>query len=414
MKTLTQNPAPVSAETQEFKHRVQQQTDEIMRQFVKVLPSNYVSKVTGPFYMLQFQAAAEQLATFQVTAQEVFKDTRYEFTRTEFLWEVLGALVFPDATTIPTVPEGDQHYRDFLRRMVVLLLQGATPATVLEGAELLSAEAFTLMERFLEAQVPGSAFTIRDQFFFDLEREGLPPDALQMRENVRLILEALKPAHTLYGYTHLLREAFGPLFVDTPAVSLTTYHYDDFRRFFAGVAGVSGTTGVSTARTLFSDAARTFDAVQVGGLLHILSGPNTGSYRVTEVLRIPMVDAVARPYITAPSELSGTAVVLAGGIVSDPAQDFGSVVEGEQLTFQSGPNIGAAYRMETLLGLQGGPVGVATGPATQVRMAASMLRLETRMPVVGATGMSYRVDGDRLGMSTSLIRTEDVSLQFRR
>jgi hypothetical protein len=47
-------------------------------------------------------------------------------------------------------------------------------------------------------------------------------------------------------------------------------------------------------------------------------------------------------------------------------------------------------------------------------MAASMLRLETRMPVVGATGMSYRVDGDRLGMSTSLIRTEDVSLQFRR
>lgn len=417
--TVTQNPAPFPESGQDYLDKVRQQTTAILAQFIKVLPSNYVSRTTGPFYTLQFQAAAEQLAAFQVTAQEVFKDSDYDYTRPEFLWEVLGTLVFPGATKQGGVPsvDGDKTYRDFLKRMVLLLLQGATPSAMAEGAGLLTSADVLLLERFLEAREPGSAFSIDDQFFFDLliEESGgtaFPSEPFVLQENVRIILKALKPAHVLYGYSHLFREAFGPLFSDDYSWELSSYYYDDFRKFCYGAKAITGTAGVTlSGRMLFSDATRSFESVQVGGLLTVSSGVNAGSYRVTEVLTFPLTtDTTARAYITSPTGLTGTATVNLG-VVSDSSQDFGAAVEGEVLTFATGPNAGS-YRLQTLLGTSGGEVGVAIGPATQVRVSSSMLRLETRMPAA-AVGQSYTVGVDRLGVRVpKTILGEDVSEQF--
>lgn len=413
-KSLSQNPAPFPERGQDFISKVRDQTDLILAQFIKVLPSNYVSQVTGPFYTTQFQAAAEQLATFQVTAQEVFKDSDYSFTRPEFLWEVLGTMVFPGSQNVPEV-NGDQTYRDFLKKMVLLLLQGATPGSVLGGAVLLTEADVLLLERFLEARTPGSAFTIDDQFFFDLLVDNgntFPPEPFTLQANTRLILEALKPAHTLYTYSFLFTEVFGPLFDDSVSWELSNYYYDDFRKFWAGVKEITGTEGVVlSGRTLFSDATRSFSSVQVGGLLRIPTGPNAGAYRVTEVLSFPaMNDSTARAYLTSPTGLSGT-LTIASGIATDATQDFGACVEGEILTISAGPNVGT-YRIQTLLGLNGGPVGEATGPATQIRVSPSILRLETRIPVAG-TGQTYAVDVDRLGVKVpKVILEEDASEQF--
>ena len=417
--TVAQNPAPFPDTGQDYLDKVRAQTTAILAQFIKVLPSNYVSRVSGPFYTLQFQAAAEQLAAFQVTAQEVFKDSGYEYTRPEFLWEVLGTLVFPGAPQqggVPTV-DGDKAYRDFLKKMVLLLLQGATPSAVAEGAGLLTAADVTLLERFLEARDPGSAFTIDDQFFFDLlvEEAGgtaFPSEPFILQENIRTILKALKPAHTLYGFAYLFREAFGPLFSDTYSWELSSYYYDDFRKFCYGAKEITGTAGVTlSGRTLFSDATRSFDSVQVGGLLTITSGANAGAYRVSEVLTFPLTtDTTARAYTTSPSGLSGTATVNLG-VVTDTSQNFGNAAEGEVLTFTTGPNAGS-YRLQTLLGSNGGPVGTVAGPATQVRVAPSMLRIETRMPSAVA-GQSYTVGVDRLGVRVpKSILGEDASEQF--
>ena len=417
--TLTQNPAPFPETGQDYADKVRKQTTAILAQFIKVLPSNYVSRTTGPFYTLQFQAAAEQLATFQITAQEIFKDSDYDYTRPEFLWEVLGTLVFPGATNQGGTPtlDGDTTYRTFLKKMVLLLLQGATPSSMKEGAELLTAAEVTLLERFLEARQPGSAFTIDDQFFFDLfvEEGGgttFPPSPFVLQENIKIVLKALKPAHVLYGYSHLFRDAFGPLFSDTYSWELSSYYYDDFRKFCYGAKAITGTAGVTlSGRTLFSDATRSFDSVQVGGLLTVTSGTNAGAYRVTEVLSFPLTtDTTARAYTTSPTGLAGTATVNLG-VVTDTSQDFGAAVEGEVLTFSAGPNVGS-YRLQTLLGTNGGSVGVASGPATQVRVSPSMLRLETRMPAA-ASGQSYTVGVDRLGVRVpKTILGEDASEQF--
>lgn len=420
--SLEQNPAPFPETGQEHLDKMRTLIDEIMAEFMRVLPSNYVSQVTGPFYTLQFQAAAERLAEFQLTAQEVFKDSGYDYTRPEFLWEILGTLIFPEAPSQNSAPTmgGDVSYRTFLIRMVSLLLQGATPEAIEEGAGLLAGgSTVTIVEKFLGAQAGGSAWTIDDQFTFEVNVEtdggtAFPTvDPFVLEENVRLILQALRPSHTVYNYRYLFRETFGTLFTDNMTWQMSSHYYDDIRRYWQGTRRIEGTSGaVLTDRRLFSDPSRSFASVAVGGYLRILSGLNAGAYRISEVIAFPVTsDSVPRAYTTSPTGLTGSVVSSGGSILTDTSQDFGSAVEGEVLTIAAGPNAGT-YRLDTLLGSNGGPVGQATGPATSVRTAPSILRLETRVPYT-LTGLSYEVDVDRLGVREGItVSAEDVSSQF--
>lgn len=421
--SITQNPAPVPESGQEYQTDRQNLVNAIMRTFMSVLPSNYVSQVNGPWYTLQFQAIAEQLAAFQITAQEIYKDSDWDFTRPEYLWEVLGTLIFPDAdkrTGIPVV-DGDIPYRTFLKQMALLLLRGATAEVVQEGAELLTDAQAILIEKFLAAadRDPNGYWTIDNQFEMELNMlAGDPPgtefpeNPFTLQENIVLIEEALKPAHTLIQYRHLFLEVFGTLFEDEMSWELWSYYYDDLRKNCYGAREVTGDSGETLSdRTLFSDVTREFDAVRVGSILRIDTGPNAGTHEVTDVRTLIFGDdPTLRAYTTSPTGLSGNAVVSGGDII-DPLQDFGPIVEGETLTFTAGPNAGT-YRLQTLLGSNGGPVGVATGPATGVRPAPCLLRVFRRM-AQAQTGQSYIVDADRLGFRTpKTVTGEDVSEQF--
>jgi hypothetical protein len=243
------------------------------------------------------------------------------------------------------------------------------------------------------------------------------------------VLRALKPAHTLYDYRHLFTEAFGHLFGEAVSWNLSNYYYEDFRRFCCGIREISGTSGITWSdKTLFSDTSRDFTHLRPGASLTITSGPNSihsggventtfsvdakhiGRYLVVDIRSFPLgTDSVARAYTTSPSGLTGKAIVE-GDVIQDPSQNFASAVEGEVLTFLSGPNAGS-YRLRTLLGLDGGPVGIALGPATRVRVATSLLRVDRRMGFA-ASGQSYLVSVDRLGEQTPHTEQEDVSNLF--
>ena len=440
---MAQNPAPVEKDSQDRKALVRQQVDRVMEVFLQLVPSNYVTQVQGPFYTMQFQAAAEQIADFQVTAQEVMADGVHEYTRTEFLYQILGALVFPDAPTMgyPEIP-GDISYRNFLIRMVTLLLQGSTPKTVEQGIELLTEADIELIEKAVAARkLKGgrSAWGFDDQFSFEVNVseqadngfERFPLDPFRLQSNVQIVLRALKPAHTLYDYRHLFRETFGSLFGDTWSFDYKTYFYEDYRRYWLGSRQVSGTLGQTLIdRSLFTDPTRDFRLVLPGASLVVLSGPNSihaggtegtsastdeghvGRYRVKDILAFPVgTDATARKYTTS-GGLSGSATVV-GDVIHDLNQDFGSALEGATLTFTEGPNAGT-YLLKTLLGSEGGPVGKASGPATRVRVASSILRIERRM-AVATTGQSYQVAVDRLGVQEPrTVQGEDASLFFVR
>ena len=439
-KLLDQNPSLVNRKSQDRTLKKQAQVNNIMDVFLQLLPSNYVSQVTGPFYTLQFQAAAEQLAEIQITAQESYADSAYDYLRPEFRFQILGMLVFPDANDdgYPDL-KGDLTYRQFLRDMVRLLLQGATKATVEEGLTLLSDATFEVLERsVLARQTPHSAWDFDDQFTFEInvsetdEESGLerfPVDPFILQENVRIVLRALKPAHTLYDYRHLFTETFGQFFTDAMNFDWENYYYEDFRALCCGARALVGGSGETlTDRTLFQDVTRDFSNVQAGSDLTITSGPNSihvgglegtvasndmkhiGRYRVEDVLYFPVGDdATLRQFTTTPSGLVGEGTVSNGAVHSNV--NFGSAVEGEVLRFSEGPNAGS-YLLSRVLGSTGGLVGQTGLSGTSVRVAPSILRLDRRMKQ-SATGQEYEVIVDRLGkQDPKLVSGEDVSQFF--
>lgn len=457
-RLLTQNPSPVGVESQDRIDKKREQVDSVMQVFYRLLPSNYVSTVTGPFYTIQMQAAAERIAEFQITAQEVFADRAYDYTRSEFLFQLLGTLIFPDANSdgYPDL-KGDLTYRDFLREMVKLLLAGATKETQEGGLALLSDADFTLIEKVIAARSvtrqvwneslgvwetqPGSAWGLDDQFAFEVNVSYLDPitggqrfpeDPFTLQENVRIVLRALKPAHSIYEYRHLFQETFGAFFTESMSWDLDHYRYEDFRRWCCGVKWVVSDAGQTLAdKRLFSDVTRDFGQIRSGAELVVLSGPNSihvggtegtsastdrrqvGRYKVAEVLYFPVGDdSTARSYVTSPSGLTGVATV-SGRDIEDSSQDWSLAVEGEVLTFSDGPNAGS-YRLASLLGTDGGPIGVAVGPATRVRVAPCLLRLDRRMKTA-ATGQSYTLGVDRLGEQVPrTVAGEDVTVFFLR
>ena len=303
-------------------------------------------------------------------------------------------------------------YRTFLQRMVVLLLKGSTKESVQEGVGLLTDADMTIVEKSVASHIENSAWSFDDQYTFEVnvEKDGgtaFPSKPFDLHYNVSVILDALKPAHTLFEYRHVFREVFGYLFQDEMFLQQNMYYYDDLRKFCLGVKEIRGEGNVLTNRHLLSDPNRTFSNVQVGSILYVNNIP----YEVLEIRSILVGDEqTARYYTTSPTGLSGYASVE-GDTLTDECQDWSLATEGEVLTFQEGINMEASYRLQDVLGSNGGSVGFVSGGGTQVRIAPSIVRVISRLPVTTGT-LSYNITIDRLGVQeTRVEQSENVSLQ---
>jgi len=418
--TLAQNPAPNPAnQGQAYQQDKSALVQRIMAAFRSVLPSNYVAATNGPWYSLQFQAMAEQLAEIQINASELATDCDWDFTRSDFLWDLLGGVVFPNSSSgIPYI-NGDVDYRTFLRRMVELLLQGATKASIQGGIEALNPNVTAyVLERYLQTppRDPNGAYTIADQFALDIlidAGNSFPDNPAILQANIELVLRALKPAHVLCSYSTLFRDTFPTPEDNGDAFSwdVEPYYYDDTRKYCLGAKEISGISGAFLARRdYFSDPSVSFSSIPSGALLMI----GTDQYRVRSTRALLTgADAVARAYTTSPSGLSGMVVALNATDLYDAAQDWGaSAVEGEVITILTGPNSGASYRLETVLGSDGGPLGEAGLSGNRVRLAPTILVLNRRASAA-ASGLTYTVTVDRLGQQpVREVLAEDVAIQF--
>lgn len=453
-----QNPAPISREGQQGARSKRDIVDAVMRTFQQVLPSNYVAQVPGPYYWLQYQSVAEQFADVQLQLEDAGLESDIDFARPEYLWQMIGTLVFPDTTQAPQgIPEvdGDLTYREFLRRMILLLLQGATQETVEEGLNLLTEAVIEVIAKvdFSNREISYWGFGEQHEFeinvlcqtvFTDpttgelIEGElgtGFPEDPFRVLRNNLRILRALKPAKSLFEYRHLFLDSFGELFTAEPFIELCPWYYEDYRKFCCGMKEIYSESGVTLAsKMLFSDVTLDFGSVPTGAVLEILNGPNAapanggtdiatqGKYQIVGVRRLVSgfdvdTDGVpnARAYTTSPTGLSGFVTTIDGmdGGLEDLSQDFSDAVEGETITILEGPNAGD-YRLETLFGNNGGQVGLvpAGSGVTQVRVAPSILQTKTRMPEA-VSGQTYTVSLERLGVRTPFtVLGEDVSSQF--
>ena len=412
-----QNPSSnPTKEGQEYLTRKQQLVTDILKAFRTVLPSNYVALTNGPFYSLQFQAMAEQLATLQLSTTEVYKDSNWDFTRPDFLWQVLGSLVFPgNDSGIPQI-DGDIEYREFLKSMVLNLLKGATKSSLVGGANSLDENVIvTIVERYLSTapRNPNGGYTIEDQFFIDVFAEGFSQDPFGFQENLEKVLSALKPAHVLYGFSFLFQDAFGTIANDTGGLSLDleSYYYDDMRKWCIGAERIFSTCDVLPQRNIISDPSVSFESIRKGSIFTITEGINKGSYKVLQqVFFLQGLDSTPRAYNLS-SGGSGTLYVLDDKTLHDPSRDWGLLGVDEVLTILSGPNAGK-YRISRVLGSTGGFLGDPGISGSYARIAPSHLKLSTRIPFE-ETGVEYKVEVDRLGVQTPRVVTgEVVTTQF--
>ena len=417
--SLSQNPAPNPAEQgQSYQQDKTVLTQEIMAAFRAVLPSNYVAVTNGPWYSLQFQAIAEQLAAIQISASEVFADSGWDFTRPDFLWETLGTLVFPgvrDKSGIPLI-NGDVDYRSFLQTMANLLLEGATKSSIEQGLEALNPNITAyVLERYLQTppRDPNGAYTISDQFALDILLDAgnqFPDNPVALERNVNLVLAALKPAHVLFTYSTLFRDNFPTPEDEVLAIDADEYFYEDNRKYCFGAKEINGTSGAFlTQRQFFSDPSRSFAAVPDLGAATLKASGSSYKVKGKKAL-IAGADATLRPYTTSPSGLTGFVLALNQTDLQDSLQDWGNAVEGEVIQILTGPNAGS-YRLETVLGSDGGPLGQSGLSGDRVRLSYSILELYQRGPA--GTGLSYTVSVDRLGQqSVREVLAEDVTNQF--
>lgn len=416
---LPQNPAPVDPlhGGQGFLTTRESLAEDIFANLLSLLPSNYVASTTGAAYTLKLKQIASTMAQFQIEAQEAFADTSFDFTRSEMLYSVLGSLVFPDMNPslanggLPDI-DGDLSYRVFLQRMVALLLAGPLKLTLEEGLALLdSSYEWTVIEKALQSSNVGSAWGVKDSHSIEINVFGLPSDYERLQENVRLVMRALKPAHVLYDYRHVLQESFTTLFAegDTATWELLEHGYEDLRVNPTGRRAIAGTTGspVSTDRSLWRDSTVSFEGVTMNSVLTV-----TGvafPFRVLSSQTFPSpLSTTARAYTTS-SGLSGTAIVEEDTWVYDASQDFSTAITGETLTFTEGPNAGTYLAVST----DAGYLGSSGSPARRLRLAPSLLVVTPRLPLalVGQTS-AYEVTLDRLGQTEVQSESEDIASQL--
>jgi hypothetical protein len=114
---------------------------------------------------------------------------------------------------------------------------------MVEGVQLFFSGALTFTENFLQARLPNSGFDISDEFGFQVDvtdtTTGFPEDTFTLEANVRLILNIIRPAHTLFKIRYVFTDTYNPNgglgILDSSRSSMFSYNYEDFRVYENGL-----------------------------------------------------------------------------------------------------------------------------------------------------------------------------------
>jgi hypothetical protein len=227
----------------EFQLRLAQRAQSVFTNLLNLLPSNYTSTVQGPNYTNEMKAVAVELARLELALEDVEFDSDFKSTRPDFIYSLIGYMVFLNGK-LPTTSFDDQEFKNFLLSIIKIYFQGSVPASMRAGAELFLGENVTVTENFLLVREGASGYDISDQFGFQISIDaltGFPPDAFTLDANIRLILDILRPAHTLFRIRYIFRDTYTPnvdqggKVIDSSRWRLANYYYDDLRVYPRGM-----------------------------------------------------------------------------------------------------------------------------------------------------------------------------------
>lgn len=240
---------------EEYKFRLADEANRNLKVFFTMLSSYWQSTIDGPNYARELKAMSIELARLRMALEEIRTDTFYASTRSEFLFQVLTQALFPKKAPNPEF--SDLDFRAFLRNVLEIYFKGSIPDSIKKAVQLLVGDnGVVITEYFKEARKPGSGFDISDQFGFGVDVIMDSPgdiDVFLAEKNIRVLLNIIRPAHTLYRLRFILSdEYFGNQDPDQPPDAiginakivdsfdfvLSCYDYEDFRKFISGVEGV--------------------------------------------------------------------------------------------------------------------------------------------------------------------------------
>lgn len=227
----------------EFNLRLAQRAQSIFTNLLNLLPSNYISTIQGPNYTQEMKAVAVELAKLELALEDVDFDGDFRNTRSDFLYSLIGYLVFLNGK-LPTTSFDDQEFKQFLLNVIRIYFQGSVPASMRDGVQLFVGNGVTVTENFLLVRAGASGLDISDQFGFQIDIDttgGFPSDVFTLDRNIRLILDILRPAHTLFRIRYVFNDDYTPnedttgKVIDAMRWRLANYYYDDFRVYPRGL-----------------------------------------------------------------------------------------------------------------------------------------------------------------------------------
>ncbi len=226
----------------EYNLRVLKRAQTIFTALLNLLPSNYISAVQGPNYTQELKAVAVELARIELALEDVDLDRDFNKTRSEFLYSMIGYLVFLN-NRLPPLAFSDEEFRNFLLSLIRIYFQGSVPKSIKDAIGLFISEDFQVLENFLLTRAGASGLDISDQFGFtiNIETAGtFPPGIFDLQASIRIILDIIRPAHTLFRIRFIFRDDYKPndpvnRVLDSMKWKLSNYYYEDYRSYWCAV-----------------------------------------------------------------------------------------------------------------------------------------------------------------------------------
>lgn len=224
----------------EYQLRVLQRSKSIFTSLLNLLPSNYISAIQGPNYTVELKAMAVEMAKIELALEDVDMDRDFTRTRSDFLYSMIGYLVFLN-NRLPPLEFDDTEFRNFLLALIKIYFQGSVPESIKDAVGLFITEDFKVLENFLLTRAGASGLDISDQFGFQINIEvtdAFPPGLFDLQSSIRIILDIIRPAHTLFRIRFIFKDTYTPnggTILDALRWKLRDYHYEDYRSYWTGI-----------------------------------------------------------------------------------------------------------------------------------------------------------------------------------
>jgi len=184
----------------EFQKNLREVTNNIQARLLRNLPSNY-PRTTNTNLALLYKAIAEEIARLQVSLSNINLDQYHEGTRTKYLYQILGDLLFLGERSI-NEKLTDVEYREYLLKIRNAYLGGSGKDNLESSVSEILGLPVKLKELYLELRKPDTVYNLKDtnKIFFDILMDSVSASSNigDLLEDLNFFISLIRPAHVLY------------------------------------------------------------------------------------------------------------------------------------------------------------------------------------------------------------------------